>query len=171
MTWKRLFRSKMKDEDWMLDTAEVWAIALTDLKITGKEMRAAQRKSMALEWPPTAPADFLKLSRVEVAGNYPEMHTAYLQAAQGEYKHEVILETAKRVGEWQIKTQPESVSYKAWVLEYPIVCSEHSQGERFSVPVSHQVEYEHTAMASDSAMSGNVDDFFANFGSKKGEAV
>ena len=131
-----------------------------------REFKQAMAKSICLEWPPTAPADFLKLSRIETASNYPEMHTAYLQAANGDYKHEVILETAKRVGEWEIKTQPESVSYKAWVLEYPIVCSEHSQGESFAAPVSHQVEYEHTAMASDSAMSSKVDDFFANFGSK-----
>ena len=122
-TWKRLFRTKMRDEDWMPDTAEIWAIALTDLRITGKELAVAQRKSMSLEWPPTAPADFLALGRTDAASNYPDMRQAYLQAANGDYKHEVALETAKRVGSWELKTQSESISYKSWQQHYPVVCS------------------------------------------------
>lgn len=134
----------MRDEDWMPDTAEIWAIALTDLKITGKELALAQRKSMSLEWPPTAPADFLALGRTETASNYPDMRTEYLAAAQGQYKHEVTLETAKRVGTWELKTQPESISYKAWQKHYVEVCKEHSEGADFKVPKSHQVAYSHT---------------------------
>ncbi len=128
----------------MLDTVEVWAIALTDLRITGKELAVAQRKSMSLEWPPTAPADFLALGRTETASEYPDMRAEYLAAAQGQYKYEVTLETAKRVGTWELKTQPESISYKSWQKHYPKVCEEHSQGADFSVPVSHQVQYSHT---------------------------
>lgn len=142
-TWKRLFRSKMKDEDWMLDTVEVWAIALTDLKITRTELFAAQRKSMSLEWPPTAPADFLALGRTETASNYPDMKQAYLAAANGDYKHEVTLETAKRVGTWELKTQPESVSYKSWQKHYVEVCEEHSKGADVKVPQTHRVEHSH----------------------------
>ena len=142
-TWKRLFRTKMRDEDWMPDTAEIWAIALTDLRITGKELAVAQRKSMSLEWPPTAPADFLALGRTETASNYPDMKQAYLAAANGDYKHEVALETAKRVGSWELKTQPESVSYKSWQKHYPEVCEEHSNGASFKVPETHRVEHSH----------------------------
>ena len=142
-TWKRLFRTKMRDEDWMPDTAEIWAIALTDLRITGKELAVAQRKSMSLEWPPTAPADFLALGRTEIASNYPDMKQAYLAAANGDYKHEVALETAKRVGSWELKTQPESVSYKSWQKHYVEVCEEHSQGADFKVPETHRVEHSH----------------------------
>lgn len=133
----------MRDEDWMPDTAEIWAIALTDLRITGKELAVAQRKSMSLEWPPTAPADFLALGRTETASNYPDMKQAYLAAANGDYKHEVALETAKRVGSWELKTQPESVSYKSWQKHYPEVCEEHSQGADFKVPQTHRVEHSH----------------------------
>lgn len=128
----------------MPDTAEIWAIALTDLRITGKELAVAQRKSMSLEWPPTAPADFLALGRTETASNYPDMKQAYLAAANGDYKHEVTLETANRVGTWELKTQPESVSFKAWQKHYPEVCKEHSEGADFKVPESHQVAYSHT---------------------------
>lgn len=133
----------MRDEDWMPDTAEIWAIALTDLRITGKELALAQRKSMSLEWPPTAPADFLALGRTETASNYPDMKAAYLAAANGEYKHEAILETAKRVGSWELKTQPQSVSYKSWQKHYPEVCEEHSKGADFKVPETHRVEHSH----------------------------
>ena len=71
----------MRDEDWMPDSAEIWAIALTDLRITGKELAVAQRKSMSLEWPPTSPADFLALGRTDTDSNYPDMKQAYLAAA------------------------------------------------------------------------------------------
>ena len=154
----------------MLDTVEVWAIALTDLQITRSELVTAQRKSMSLEWPPTAPADFLVLGRTETASNYPDMRDAYKRAANLQYKkHEVIYETAKRVGFWEMKTQPESVSYKSWQQHYPKVCEEHASGAQFSVPVSHQVQYEHTAVQQGTAASANIDAFLAKFGSKQGE--
>ena len=169
--WKRLFNSKMKEGEWGMDTVDLWAIALTDLKITKPEFDLAQRKSLTLEWMPTAPADFIKLSRVDVSANYPDMKAAYQQAAQGSYKHEVILETAKRVGEWELKTQSESVSYKSWQQHYPVVCNEHSQGSSFKVPVSHQVEHKHQPVSNDSPINSQLDDFFAKFGSKTGETV
>jgi hypothetical protein len=134
----------MKDEDWDTDTVIVWHIALTDLQMTGGEFATAKRKSLGLQWPPTAPADFIALGRTETASNYPDMRNEYLAAAQGQYKHEVTLETAKRVGTWELKTQPESISWKAWLKEYPIVCSEHSMGADFKVPETHQVAYSHT---------------------------
>ena len=134
----------MKDEDWDLDTVTVWHIALNDLGITADEFHSAKRKSLGLQWPPTAPADFLALGRTDTASSYPDMRQEYLAAAQGQYKHEVTFETAKRVGTWELKTQPESVSYKAWQKHYPEVCKEHSEGKSFKVPESHQVEYSHT---------------------------
>ena len=164
--WKKIFRSKMKDEDWDMDTVIVWHIALNDLGITADEFNLAKRKSLGLSWPPTAPADFLALSRTETVSNYPDMRQSYLQAAQGTYKHPVALETAKRVGEWDIKSKPESMTYKAWQQHYPIVCSEHSNGADFTTPVSHQVQYEHTPVQAGTAASANIDAFLARNGSK-----
>lgn len=151
----------MRDEDWMPDTAEIWAIALTDLRITGKELAVAQRKSMSLEWPPTAPADFLALGRTETASNYPDMKQAYLAAANGDYKHEVALETAKRVGSWELKTQPESVSYKSWQKHYPEVCEEHSQGSDFKVPETHRVEHSHAPVQAGSEADKRISEKLA----------
>lgn len=145
--WKRVFGSKLKDRQAVdLRTAELWSIALQQLKITPKEFKTAMAKSICLQWPPTAPADFLALGRTETASNYPDMRSEYLAAAQGQYKHEVTLETAKRVGTWELKTQPESVSYKSWQKHYPQVCKEHSQGADFKVPETHRVEHSHTAV-------------------------
>lgn len=151
----------MKDEDWMLDTVEVWSIALTDLQITKKELETAQRKSMSLEWPPTAPADFLALGRTETASNYPDMKQAYLAAANGDYKHEVALETAKRVGSWELKTQPESVSYKSWQKHYVEVCEEHSQGADFKVPETHRVEHSHAPVQAGSEADKRISEKLA----------
>jgi len=151
----------MRDEDWMPDTAEIWAIALTDLRITGKELAVAQRKSMSLEWPPTAPADFLALGRTETASNYPDMKQAYLAAANGDYKHEVALETAKRVGSWELKTQPESVSYKSWQKHYPEVCEEHSNGADFKVPETHRVEHSHAPVQAGSEADKRISEKLA----------
>lgn len=145
----------------MPDTAEIWAIALTDLRITGKELAVAQRKSMSLEWPPTAPADFLALGRTETASNYPDMKQAYLAAANGDYKHEVALETAKRVGSWELKTQPESVSYKSWQKHYPEVCEEHSNGADFKVPETHRVEHSHAPVQAGSEADKRISEKLA----------
>lgn len=145
----------------MPDTAEIWAIALTDLRITGKELAVAQRKSMSLEWPPTAPADFLALGRTEAASNYPDMKQAYLAAANGDYKHEVALETAKRVGSWELKTQPESVSYKSWQKHYVEVCEEHSNGASFKVPETHRVEHSHAPVQAGSEADKRISEKLA----------
>lgn len=143
--WKRVFGSKLQERQSVdLRTAELWSIALQQLRITPGEFKTAMAKSICLQWPPTAPADFLALGRTDTASSYPDMRQEYLAAAQGIYKHEVTFETANRVGTWELKTQPESVSYKSWQKHYPEVCKEHSEGADFKVPESHQVAYSHT---------------------------
>ena len=170
--WRILYDNKMKAEDWGLETIERWARILTRLKITKSEFDRAEAAAELLGgWPIKHPADFLKLGRTDTASSYPDMRQEYLAAAQGQYKHEVTLETANRVGTWELKTQPESVSYKAWQKHYPEVCKEHSQGADFKVPETHQVEYSHTALQPDSPMAAKVDDFLNQFKRKHGEAV
>lgn len=143
--WQILYDNKMKAEDWGLETIERWAKILTKLKITKSEFdRAEEAAELLGGWPIKHPADFLALGRTETASNYPDMRSEYLAAAQGNYKHEVTLETAKRVGTWELKTQPESISYKSWQKHYVDVCKEHSEGKNFKVPESHQVAYSHT---------------------------
>ena len=142
----------MRDEDWMPDTAEIWAIALTDLRITGKELAVAQRKSMSLEWPPTAPADFLALARTEQASPYPTANDAFNTACQNcgmkgdierDWKHEVVYETANRIG-WGKLASATDYFFKTFKQVYEQVVIEHKAGKTFVIPQSHQVAYEHT---------------------------
>ena len=136
----------------MLDTVEVWAIALTDLKITRTELFTAQRKSMSLEWPPTAPADFLALGRIETASEYPAAQSAFMTACQNcgmrgdvkrDWKHEVVYETANRIG-WGKLASATDYYFKTFQEIYEQVVSEHKSGDRFVIPEERQLAYEHT---------------------------
>ena len=150
-TWKRLFRTKMRDEDWMPDTAEIWAIALTDLRITGRELAVAQRKSMSLEWPPTAPADFLALARTVQASPYPTANDAFTTACQNcgmkgdierNWKHAAVYETANRIG-WGKLASATDYFFKTFKQVYEQVVSEHKAGKTFVVPKSHRLANVH----------------------------
>src|SRR5690606_5696667 len=152
-TWKRLFRTKMRDEDWMPDTAEIWAIALTDLRITGKELAVAQRKSMSLEWPPTAPADFLALGRTGSSNGYPDTRKAYEHAVdysgrlfddRDDWKHVVIYETARRIGFTKLATSSELYTWSLWRDNYAKVCDEHKAGAEFNLPLDKSKQLAHS---------------------------
>ena len=129
--WKRLFRSKMKDEDWDTDTVIVWHIALNDLVITPDEFMTAKRKSLALQWPPTAPADFLELGRKAVMDNYPDVRQAYVDQANFKTDCPIAYETARRVGFSAMREQPEHITYPVWQKHYQAVCIEHRDGAEF----------------------------------------
>ena len=157
-----MYDNKMKQEDWGLETIERWAKILTKLKITKSEFDKAEEAAELLGgWPIKHPADFLALGRTETASNYPDMKQAYLAAANGDYKHEVALETAKRVGSWELKTQPESVSYKSWQKHYVEVCEEHSQGADFKVPETHRVEHSHAPVQAGSEADKRISEKLA----------
>lgn len=158
----------------MLDTVEVWAIALTDLQITRKELVTAQRKSMSLEWPPTAPADFLALARAEQASPYPTANDAFTIACtncgmkgdiERNWKHEVVYETANRIG-WGKLASATDYFFKTFEQVYEQVVAEHKAGKTFVIPQSHRLEYSHTVISPDSPMNAELEDFFAKFGSK-----
>lgn len=124
--WKTLFGSKLKSNEWDINTVKVWTIALNDLQITPEEFAIAQRKSLTLSWPPTAPADFLELGRGSVLDNYPDMHEAYIDAAHHRWDSDGILyETAKRVGLAAMREMPETKTYPQWQKHYPEVCRLH----------------------------------------------
>ena len=137
----------------MPDTAEIWAIALTDLQITGNELQLAQRKSMSLEWPPTAPADFLALARTVQASQYPTANDAFDNACsqsgliedkyvKRQWLHDVVQLTAHRIGMGRLKTADNKfLSYFKKVYEQ--VCSEHEAGTLSLVPVERQLPHVH----------------------------
>lgn len=119
----------MKADDWGKHRIDIWALALSDLQITEKEFMTARRKSLSLQWPPTAPADFLELGRGKVSDNYPDMYKSYIDAAHHRWdENGVLYETAKRVGLSAMRELPEVKTYPQWQKHYPEVCKLHSQG-------------------------------------------
>jgi len=144
----------MKDEDWDLDTVTVWHIALNDLGITADEFHAAKRKSLGLQWPPTAPADFLALGRTGAASEYPTANDAFDNACsqsgliedkyiKRQWLHEVVQLTAHRIGMGKLKTADNKfLSY--FKKAYEQVCNEHEAGTLFLVPEERQVAHTHT---------------------------
>ena len=163
--WKIYFKSKMKDEEWGLTNILLWTAVLNEFGVTEQELIEGTTKAcFARElngWPPTTATDFINIFRTETASNYPDMKQAYLAAANGDYKHEVALETAKRVGSWELKTQPESVSYKSWQKHYVEVCEEHSQGKDFKVPETHRVEHSHAPVQAGSEADKRISEKLA----------
>lgn len=141
----------MKDEDWDLDTVTVWHIALNDLGITADEFHAAKRKSLGLQWPPTAPADFLALGRTEVSSPYPTANDAFTIACQNcgmkgdierDWKHAVVYETANRIG-WGKLASATDYFFKTFKQVYEQVVSEHKAGKTFVIPQSHRLANVH----------------------------
>lgn len=112
---------------------------------------------MSLEWCPSSPADFVALVRNN--SSYPDIRQAYKEAANQQYNHEVVYEAARRVGFWEMRSQPESVTYKAWQSVYPKVCEEHRGGASFKVNKSHRIEHKHTPAAPDSKVMQDWDKF------------
>ncbi len=136
--WKVYFKTKMKDEEWGLVNIVLWQAVLNEFNVTEAELIAGTTKAcFARElngWPPTTATDFINVIRADVVSEYPDIRDAYTRAANNKFKkHAVIYETAKRVGFWELKTQPEHISYKRWQEHYPKVCDEHAQGADFTV--------------------------------------
>jgi hypothetical protein len=169
--WKVYFKSKMKDEEWGVVNIVLWQAVLNEFNVTEDELIAGTTKAcFARElngWPPTTATDFINMVRGDEVSEYPDIKDAYTRAANSKFKkHVVIYETAKRVGFWELKTQPEHISYKRWQQHYPIVCSEHAKGTTFVIPESRQVAYDHTPVQAGSAFNNELNDFFAKHGSK-----
>lgn len=143
--WAGNFGAKLQGRQKLdIKTAETWAVALKLLNASKNEFEQALAISLCLEWPPTAAYDFLALARPDLSKSYQDATAAYRDAANGTYKHEVVYETARRVGFWELKTKPESVTLKSWLGHYSDVCKEHAQGSQFALPEAQQVTYEHT---------------------------
>lgn len=162
--WKLWFKNKLKPSEWEADTVILWANYLTIKNVTKREFDMAKSLSIDLDFPPNNAKEFLALARKPIEQNYPNIRQAYMNSANENYTHDVVYETAKRVGFWEIKTQAESVTWKAWQQVYPQVCQEHANGAVFKLPVEQQIEHKHIV-----ASQEFVDNLLKNM--KKGMAV
>ncbi len=153
--WKRRFKNKIKNEDWDIETIFDWAEILTELQITKSEFDKAERAvKLAGGWPPSHPADFLALGRTETASEYPTAQSAFNTACQNcgmrgdikrNWKHEVIYETANRIG-WGVLASATERYFKTFQGVYDEVVREHKNGTRFEIPQERQLAYERTVV-------------------------
>lgn len=150
----------MKAGAWDLTTAQIWAVALNDLGMTFDMFGSAFRKSLTLEWMPSTPKDFYNLA---VLGDYPDIRWAYMQACDGKYQHQVIYETACRVGFYELRNLSEQGTYGTWCERYMQVCQEHRRGARFALPTSRQVEHKITPADKNTAQK-YLDQILMNMG-------
>ena len=181
--WKAWFKNKMKtkddDFDWSFDMVLVWARYLTKKIITAKEFATASELSFDQDWMPNNAKEFLALARKSTVSEYPTANDAFTTACQNcgmrgdvkrDWKHEVIYETANRIG-WGVLASATEYYFKTFQEIYEQVVNEHRSGDRFVIPEERQLAYEHTPVQQGTAASANIDAFLAKFGSKKGEAV
>jgi hypothetical protein len=139
--WKLHFGSKLKERQELdLQTARLWSIALALLEVTEIEFEIAFTQSLIQKWPPTAPADFVALARLEASSHFPDSYTAYISAANNSYIHPVCHATAVRVGLWRLRSEDTRFVYPSWKEAYQIVCNEFLDGAIHIQPVSHQIE-------------------------------
>lgn len=138
--WVNIFGTKVQDRDFSLRTAKMWTVALIDLGVTHEQFEKAERIAISQEWCPTSPRDFYELALADIRSQFPDMRQAYTEAANGIYKHEVIRETAKRVGITELKRQTESKTYPLWQLNWHEVCGEYLAGKRFNLPQERCIE-------------------------------
>lgn len=160
--WKLQFKTKMMQGAWDLQTAQLWAVALADLEMTEAMFATAYRKCLTLKWMPTTPADFAELAFANEI--YPDCRQAYLDATESRYSHEVVYETANRVGFYEIRTKSENEIFGVWSKTYAKVCAEHAKGARFSLPKAQQIEQKHIPASKDF-----VDGIFAKLKGRKNE--
>lgn len=130
--WRNNFSDKLKDRKQLdNETLNIWAVALTAMGMTKSEFEIAFINSLKELWPPTAPADFLKLGRQ--VDEYIAPRSAFELATQQKYNDDLIYAAAKRVGLTAIREQHERYTYKAFCDAYEAVKNEHRQGASFEV--------------------------------------
>ena len=172
-------KTKDDDFDWSFDMVLVWANYLTKKTITQPEFIKASELSFDEDWMPNNAKEFLALARTVQASPYPTAQAAFTTACQNcgmrgdvkrNWKHGVIYETANRIG-WGVLASASEGYFKTFEGVYNQVIIDHKGGEDFTVPVTHQVEYDHTPVQANSSFNNELNDFFAKYGSKKGGSV
>ena len=160
--------------------AREWAVELLESGINAEQYQNGRYQAVKNQKYPVERAyDFIQLCKQGQASEYPAAQSAFNTACQNcgmrgdvkrDWKHEVIYETANRIG-WGLLASATEYYFKTFQEIYEQVVSEHKNGDRFVIPEERQLAYEHTPVQQGTAASANIDAFLAKFGSKKGEAV
>ena len=150
----RIYRTKFTDyfptkQDvvaWM----ELWGAALADL--TGEQLRAGlERCAMEREWPPTAPAEFIKLCRpspnelgIPEAAQALELvcNTTTGRQIQERWGHPVVFHAARdaRLNLYQLRLMTWGPAMHQWEPIYTEYVARYARGEVFEFPVEKAIE-------------------------------
>jgi len=133
---------------------------LTDLDITPTEFQLAKRKAGLQKWMISHPVDFLELGRPDPISNYPDVRTAYIDAANHRWdKDGILYEAARLVGLSAMREQEERYTYPLFQKHYKAVITAHSQGASYKVMQVPQIEVKKESVACDSK---TADEWLAN---------
>lgn len=136
----------MKEGAWDLNTAQIWAVALTDLGMNEQLFLSAYRQSLSLEWLPTTPHDFFELSKHDF--NFPDVRYAFEKAVdlstrlgKKDFEHMAIYEAYSRIGSYALQREHENILWAKWQETYAKVCDEIIKGAVFQIPPEPAIEY------------------------------
>lgn len=104
-----------------------------DPDVIGRAILVAETSGNA--WPPSKP-EFIALCRAEMG--IPDVSAAYRAANHCRWIHEVVYETARRIGVYEVRHRTEKQMLPEFERTYAKVCTEWMTGTRFRVPDPEQ---------------------------------
>lgn len=160
--------------------AREWAVELLESGINAEQYQNGRYQAVKNQKYPVERAyDFIQLCKQGQASEYPAAQSAFTTACQNcgmrgdvkrDWKHEVIYETANRIG-WGLLASATEYYFKTFQEIYEQVVNEHKSGDRFVIPEERQLAYERTVLQENSPMAATVDDFLNQFKRKHGEVI
>jgi hypothetical protein len=123
------------------ESVSAWAMVFISEKLNKRMVEAGKLRlfSLTSDKCPKCPMDFVVLCKKAVGEAYPDYELAYKQAANGQYSHEVIYETAIRVGVYELRSHSEATTKPIFKKIYQVVCDEYQAGARFTLPVARRL--------------------------------
>lgn len=118
-----------------------WANALSCVSDQAMSDAFGRVALSGTEFPPSLP-EFLAICAR--SSGLPDAGTAYTDACHHRWSHQVIYETAKRVGLFELRTRQERDMMPKFREHYGAVCASWMRGERFEVPKTERLEKQAT---------------------------
>lgn len=135
--------------------AREWAVELLESGINAEQYQNGRYQAVKNQKYPIERAyEFIQLCKQGQASEYPAAQSAFTTACQNcgmrgdvkrDWKHEVIYETANRIG-WGVLASATEYYFKTFQGVYDEVVREHKNGTRFEIPQERQLAYERTVV-------------------------
>jgi len=129
----------------------LWRMDLENLGVGDAGLMLGLKASGGLAWPPS-PAEFAALCEPDLG--LPQV--AFVEACHGRYPHEVIYETARRIGLWELRHWSDAQGRREFMPVYAAVCTEYRSGTRWALPEAQRVEYKPAQYEPDKALGAEA---------------